>query len=123
MLPHLADQLGDSIPVLFATSIVELLDIMRRFYRVGLELHTGNQYAVNAYEAVKAERELGQKGRGGRQGKGGLWSKGHLPCCLVYKRARTTKTYRDEACDMSILSRLYGMSAVLLCGCYVGFLV
>ena len=43
MLPHLADQFGDSIPVIFATSIVELLDIIRRFYRVGLELQKGNQ--------------------------------------------------------------------------------
>lgn len=68
MLPHLADQLGNSIPVLFATSIVELLDIIRRFYRVGLELHKENQQDVWAKEAVKAKRAMG-KGRGGGRGK------------------------------------------------------
>lgn len=29
MLPHFADQLGHSIPVLIAASIIELLDVMR----------------------------------------------------------------------------------------------
>jgi hypothetical protein len=36
VLPHLADQLRHSIPVLFASRIVELLDVMRSLYCVGL---------------------------------------------------------------------------------------
>jgi len=36
MLPHLADQLRDSIPVVLAAGVVELLDVARSFGCVGL---------------------------------------------------------------------------------------
>jgi hypothetical protein len=37
VLPHLADQLGDGIPVLVAAGVVELLEVMRGLGCVGLE--------------------------------------------------------------------------------------
>lgn len=36
MLAHFADQLGDGIPIIFATGFVELLDIVGGLYWVGL---------------------------------------------------------------------------------------
>ena len=42
MLPHLADKFRHGIPVLFATSVVELLEVMRSFDCVGLKRGTGN---------------------------------------------------------------------------------
>ncbi len=38
MFPHFANKFGYSLPILFATRIVELLGVMRRLRWVGLEM-------------------------------------------------------------------------------------
>ena len=66
MLPHLADQFGDGIPVFFAPSFVELFDVIGGLGCVGLSVSRAVMSVIEALDLGGCVDRPGRRRQSGR---------------------------------------------------------